>query len=303
MSIVVVLVLAVLSILALFVLASSVQIVRPVEVRLVERLGKYYRTLEQGFHLVVPVIDRVLRVNVTEQMVDIDPQTVITKDKLNVKVDAVVYYKINNPKYAAYNVDDHKWQLVSLAKTTLRSVIGQMNLTEANENREGINTKVEEVLDKETANYGVDVLRVEIQELQPPAEVVHAMNAVVRSEQEKLAAVEVAKALEEKANGDRMAAIKIAEGQQKSQILIAEGDAKSRVMRAEADAKAALLKAEAEAKAIELVHTAAATHFKGGAVEKARIEAVVSALKENTKIMVPPGTNLVNLLSDMSGKS
>src|SRR3990167_30643 len=148
----------------LFVLAvlfiASVQVVRPVEARLVERFGKYLRTLEPGLAFVIPLIDKVISVNITETMADVDPQTVITKDKLNVEVDALVYYKVSDAKSAAYNIDDYESQLIALAKTTLRSVIGQMSLTDANEKRADINTKIEDILDKELKAYGVDVLRV-----------------------------------------------------------------------------------------------------------------------------------------------
>ena len=109
-----------------------------------------------------------IKVNITELMVDVEPQTVITRDKLNAIVDAVVYYKIMDVKKSVYNVDDHRAQLTSLARTTLRAVIGKMTLTEANENRDDINMKVEKVLDKETDSYGVEVLRVEIQKIEPP---------------------------------------------------------------------------------------------------------------------------------------
>src|SRR3990167_9961213 len=146
---------------SLIVFIAGINIVRPTEVRLVERLGKYLRTLAQGFNFTIPIIDRVVGVNITEQMVDVAPQTVITKDKLNVIVDAVVYYKVRDPQKAIYNINNHEEQLISLARTTLRAVVGQMTLTQANEDRNAINNKLEEILDKETATYGVDVLRVE----------------------------------------------------------------------------------------------------------------------------------------------
>jgi len=255
----------------------GVNIVRPVEVRLVERLGRYIKTLEQGFHWTIPFIDSVISVNVTENMVDIEPQTVITKDKLNVVVDAAVYYKINDSYKASYNVDDHEYQLVSLSQTTLRAVIGQMTLAHANENRNDINTKLKETLDKETENYGVDVLRVEIQKIEPPDDVVASMNNVVKAEQEKIASYEKAKAVEATADGERMAAIKNAEGVKQASILEAEG----------------------KARAIELVNDAAAKHFKDGAVVLKQLEVVRDTLKNSTKLIVPQGSNLLNLIGDM----
>jgi regulator of protease activity HflC (stomatin/prohibitin superfamily) len=152
------------------------------------------------------------KVNITERMVDIQPQTVITKDKLNAIVDAIVYYQIKDVKKSEYNVDNHRKQLSSLARTTLRAVMGKMTLTEANENRDDINQRIEKVLDKETDSYGVEVLRVEIQKIEPPHDVQVSMNQVVKAEQEKIAAINFANATETRADGERRAEIKKAEG-------------------------------------------------------------------------------------------
>ena len=159
------------------------------------------------------------RVNITEQMVDIPPQMVITKDKLNAQVDAVVYYQIKDVKASIYNVDDHRRQLTSLARTTLRAVVGNMTLTNANEKRSDINEKVESVLDKETSSYGVEVLRVEIQKIEPPEDVQDSMNKVVKAEQEKIAAMDMATAAETRADGEKRAEIKRAEGVKRGLIL------------------------------------------------------------------------------------
>jgi len=154
--------------------------VRPTERGIIERFGKFRRLKEAGLTWIIPNIDKMYKVNITEQMVDVLPQMVITKDKLNAEVDAVVYYQIIDVKASMYNVDDHKSQLTSLARTTLRAVIGNMTLTDANEKRGDINERVEKVLDKETKSYGVEVLRVEIQKIEPPADVQDAMNKVVK---------------------------------------------------------------------------------------------------------------------------
>lgn len=285
------LVLAGVGAMAVVVLAAlSVQIVRPIERRLVERFGKYSRTLYPGLSFRIPFIETVRSVNVTECMVDVEPQTVITKDKLNVVVDAVVYYKVNDPQKAAYNVNDFEGQLVSLARTTLRSVIGRMTLAESNENRAQINANVEEVLDKETTDYGVDVLRVEIQSIEPPRDVVEAMNNVVKAEQYKIAATQQALAWQEKAEGEKQAAIKQAEGESKSKLL-----------RADADMRSAIMAAEGQAKAIELVNKAAREHFKDGAETLKRLEVAQASLTGNTKMIVPVGANLVNVITDALG--
>ena len=134
-------------------LASGIRIVRPTHNMLVETLGKYTKTAQQGFTWIVPIIQKTRMVNITEQMVDVRPQTVITKDNLNAVVDAVVYYQIKNVYSSQYKVDNHQQQLTSLARTTLRAVIGKMTFTAANEGRDEINQKVEEILDKETNSY------------------------------------------------------------------------------------------------------------------------------------------------------
>ena len=222
---------------------SGIRIVRPTHKMLVETLGKYKRTAEQGFNYIVPIIQSGRYVNITEQMVDIPPQMVTTSDKLNMTVDAVVYYKVEDVKASEYNVDNHKRQLTSLSRTTLRAVMGKMSLQECIQKRDQINSKVESVLSVETKNYGVDVLRVEVQRIEPPKEVQSAMNEVVTAEQEKLAAKDRAIAKQTEADGDRMAAIKVAEGTKQASILEAEGKAKAfKLVRAEFKDEAQVLK-------------------------------------------------------------
>jgi regulator of protease activity HflC (stomatin/prohibitin superfamily) len=208
-------------------------------------------------------------------MVDVLPQMVITKDKLNAQVDAVVYYQIKDVKASIYNVDDHRAQLTSLARTTLRAVIGNMTLTDANEKRSDINEKVEVVLDKETNSYGVEVLRVEIQKIEPPPDVQDSMNKVVKAEQEKIAAMDMATATETRADGEKRAEIKKAEGVRQGLILSAEGKAES-----------IRLVATADAQKIKVVNEAAQKYFVGNAQILKKIEAVEISLKENTKILV-----------------
>jgi len=257
----------------------GIRIVRPIQHGVVERFGKYSSTRNAGFSWIIPIIDKMRKVNITERMVDIEPQTVITKDKLNAIVDAVVYYKIMDVKKSLYNVDDHESQLTSLARTTLRSVIGKMTLTEANENRDDINAKVEGILDKETDSYGVEVLRVEIQKIEPPMDVQEAMNKVVKAEQEKIAALDIATATETKADGERRASIKKAEGVRDATILEAKGEAES----------------------IRLVNEAANKYFKGNAQMLKKLEVTQEALLENTKIILPDNKQLVNVIGSLAG--
>ena len=269
---------------------AGIKIVRPVEKGLIERLGKYTKTAEQGFNWIIPVIDQMVKINITERMVDVEPQTVITRDKLNAIVDAVVYYQIKDPKKAAYNVDNHRTQLTSLARTTLRSVIGKMSLTEANENRDEINAKVETVLDKETNSYGVEVLRVEIQKIEPPEDVQIAMNKVVKAEQEKIAAKDTATALETQADGDRRAKIKRAEGIKQAKILEAEGESES------------IIKvADAKAQEIKVVNESIMKHFKKEAQDYKKLETTADALRNGTKYVVDSKSNITTVISEAAG--
>jgi len=242
------------------VLTSGIRIVRPTHKMLIETLGKYSRTAEAGFTWLIPIIQSGTYVNITEQMVDVPEQTVQTSDKLNTKVDAVVYYQVKDVKASEYNVSNHKVQLTSLARTTLRAVMGNMTLTECIQSREKINTEVEKVLDKETDSYGVSVLRVEVQKIEPPKDVQEAMNKVVKAEQEKISAKDLAIATETKADGQRMADIKVAEGKKQAYILEAEG----------------------KSKAFELIEKS----FKTRAELLKKLEVTEKSLKNNAKIIL-----------------
>lgn len=266
-------------IVALVIVYYTIKIVRPVEKGIVETLGKYSRTAEAGLHFLIPIVQKMYRVNITEQRVDIQPQSIITKDKLNAEVDGVVYYKVIDPQKSIYNVNDFHSAVTSLTQTTLRAVIGKMTLTEANENRDDINTQVEAILDKQTDPWGITVIRVELQRIEPPADVQAAMNNVVKAENEKIAALDIAAARETKADGERRAEIKQAEGQ----------------------AQGIRLKAQAEAEAIKLVNEAAEKYFVGNAQLLKRLETVADSLKNNAKVIVPANTELVNVVGDMAG--
>jgi len=269
-------------ILVIFVLAIlglGVKIVRPVEVGIVEFLGKYSRTANAGFNWIVPGLFKMYRINITERRVDIDPQSIITKDKLNAVVDGVVYYRVAEAQKAIYNVNNFGASVPSLAKTTLRAVIGKMTLTEANENRDKINEEVEKILSIGVAKWGIEVVRVELQRIEPPPDVQDAMNQVVKAENEKIAALDLATAIETQADGERRAEIKKAEG----------------------IAAAIRLKADADGDAIKIVNEAAEEYFVGNAQLLKRLETVSEALRDNAKIIVPSGSDLVNVISDLAG--
>ena len=261
------------------ILFLGVKIVRPVESGIVEFLGKYSRTASTGFNWIVPGLFKIYRVNITEQRVDIDPQSIITKDKLNAIVDGVVYYKVIDAQKSIYNVNNFALSVPSLAKTTLRAVIGKMTLTEANENRDKINEEVEEILAKGVTTWGIEVVRVELQRIEPPPDVQDAMNQVVKAENEKIAALDLATATETQADGERRAEIKKAEG----------------------IAAAIRLKAEADGDAIKIVNEAAEKYFVGNAQLLKKLETVSESLRDNAKIIVPSGNDLVNVISDLAG--
>ncbi len=259
--------------------ASGIKIIRPIEVGVVEFLGKYSKTARAGFSWIIPVFHKMYQINITERRVDIDPQSIITKDKLNAEVDGVVYYKVTDVKKAIYNVNNFESSVPSLAKTTLRAVIGKMTLTEANENRDKINDEVEKILDLEVTKWGINVVRVELQRIEPPPDVQTAMNQVVKAENEKIAALDLATAIETQADGERRAEIKKAEG----------------------IAAAIKLKAEADGEAIKVVNEAAEKYFVGNAQLLKKLETVSEALRDNSKIIVPSDSDLVNVIGDLGG--
>ena len=243
---------------------AGVRIVRPTHQVLVETLGKWSRTVGQGFTWILPIIQSTRYVNITEQMVDVPPQTIQTSDKLNMTVDAVVYYRVGDVKAAEYNVDGHREQLTSLARTTLRAVMGKMSLTECIQERNKINEQVEKILDKETDAYGVKVLRVEVQRIEPPKDVQESMNNVVKAEQDKIAAKDFATAVETEADGEKRSAIKKAEGIRDGKRIVADG----------------------EAYRIKTVNESAKKYFTGNAQILKKLEVTQASLENNSKVIL-----------------
>lgn len=261
----------------------GIRIVRPTSRGLIERLGRYHKFAEPGFHWIIPFIDRMFEVNVTEQMVDAEPQEIITNDNLNARVDAQVYFRVldseENVKNSVYNVNNYRWQIVNLARTTLRNIIGTMTLKSANSERGKINAELHRTLSEETSSWGIIIVRTELKEIDPPKDVQETMNKVVKAENEKIAAVDYATAAETTADGVKRAKIKEAEGIKQAKILNAEG----------------------EAEAIRLVNEAADKYFVGNAQMLRKLETVENALKENAKVVIPTGTELVNVVGEMAG--
>lgn len=269
---------------------TGIKIVRPTERGLVERLGKYTRTAQPGFQYLFPVIYRMIKVDITENMVDVEPQKIITKDDLNAEVDAVVYFRVNNPPKSIYNAQDYKKQISSLARTTLRQIIGTMSLSDANSKREHINTIIEKELDKQTDAWGIEIVRVELQRIDPPEDVQESMNKVVIAERDKKAAVDFATAEETRADGEKRAAIKVAEGSKQSAILQADGQA-----------QAIVKVADAQAKEIEVINQSLQKNFRNAAVEYKKLETAQNSLQHGTKYVIEPKTGITNVISSVAG--
>jgi regulator of protease activity HflC (stomatin/prohibitin superfamily) len=276
-----VVVLAVAAIMFFFLL--GIRIVRPTRRGLVERLGKYHRFANPGFNWIIPMIDHLYLVNITEQLVNAEPQEIITNDNLNAVVDAQIYFRVKpdeeNVKNSQYNVNNVNFQIVNLARTTLRNIIGTMSLKSANSERGKINTDLHEILIKETNHWGIDIVRAELKEIDPPKDVQDTMNKIVKAENEKIAAIDFATAAETTADGTKRAAIKQAEGIKQARILQAQG----------------------EAEAIQLVNEAANKYFVGNSQLLKRLETVQFALQNNAKIVVPANQSIVNLIGDLAG--
>ena len=276
-------VIAVIVVLVLVILGMGIRIVRPTSRALVERLGRYNRYAEPGFHIIIPIVERMFQVDVREALVEAQPQVIITNDNLNAKVDAQIYVKVKadeeNVKASQYNVANYEWQVVNLARTTLRNIIGTLSLKSANSERGKINDELRRTLTGETSSWGIDILRTELKEIDPPQDVQETMNKVVKAENEKIAAIDFATATETQADGARRAEIKKADGIRQAKILEAEG----------------------EAEAIRLVNDAADKYFVGNAQLLRRLEMVEKALWQNAKIVVPEGTDLVNVIGELAG--
>lgn len=228
---------------------KGVKILRPFEKGVVERLGKYQRTVESGLVIIIPFIETIKKVDLREQVVDVPPQEVITKDNTVVVVDCVIFYEVVDPFNAVYNVVDFYQAITKLAQTNLRNIIGDLELDQTLTSREMINTQLREVLDEATDKWGTRVVRVEIQRIEPPKDIVEAMSQQMKAERMKRAAI-----LE--AEGYKQSEIKKAEGDKQAAILEAEGQAEAIKKVADADKYQEIAIAEGEAKAILNVYSA-----------------------------------------------
>lgn len=260
-------------------LLKAVTTVKQYEKGIVERFGQYKETLDPGLRFIVPFVDIIAeRIDMRETVIDIAPQAVITKDNVAVTVDAVIYYVVADPKALRYEIADFRFAISKLAQTNLRNLIGDMTLDQTLTARDRINTALRETLDEATDKWGVKVVRVEVQKIDPPQDIADAMSKQMKAEREKRATILSAEAYKEK------------------QILEAEGDKQNEVLKAEGDRAAAILRAEGEAKAIESVSRAAEEFFIGNAQVLKQLEVTQASLQDNTKIVVSDQSKLINIL-------
>ncbi len=234
-----VVILAVIAVLLFIFVASAVKIVRPYQRGVVEFLGRYQTTYDPGLRILVPFVQTMRMVDMREQVVDVPPQEVITKDNVVVSVDAVVYFEPTDPQRLVYNVANFMLAVTKLAQTNLRNLIGDMQLDEALTSRDSINMHLRQILDDATDTWGVRVKRVEIQRIDPPADVMHAMHEQMKAERTRRAQVTTA-------SGDREAAITRAEGERQATILAAEAAKQEQILKAEGQAQAVKAMADAE---------------------------------------------------------
>jgi len=253
-------------------LFTSVYLVQQAEALVVERLGRYHRTLDAGLHLIIPFLDttraalwtfvyptehgkyqrvttKIRRIDLRESVYDFPKQNVITKDNVTLEINALLYYQITDPRAAVYEVSDLPQAIEKLTQTTLRNVIGSMDLDETLVSRDTINHKLRLILDEATDKWGVKVNRVELQEVNPPHDIRHAMEKQMRAERERRETILLAE-------GEKRSSILRAEGQQESNVLRAKGEAEALLIAADSEARSRLIKAEAEAQAINMIQKA-----------------------------------------------
>ena len=280
----------VLLIVVVLILASCIKIVPQAYAYVVERLGAYQGTWSVGLHVKMPIIDKVAKkINLKEQVVDFAPQPVITKDNVTMRIDTVVFFQITDPKLFAYGVENPIMAIENLTATTLRNVIGEMELDQTLTSREIINTKMRASLDEATDPWGIKVNRVELKNIIPPAEIQNAMEKQMKAERERREAVT-------RAEGEKKAAILEAEGKKAAAILEAEAEKQSAILRAEAEKEKMIREAEGQAEAIMKVQKATADGIrmlKGAGADEAvlqlkSLEAFGKAADgKATKIIIP----------------
>ncbi|EFK96744.1 Band 7 protein [sediment metagenome] len=260
--------------LALYALARSLRIVKQYQKGLIIRLGKYHSTVDAGVVLLMPFIDSLIRVDMREHVINVEPQQVITKDNVLVTVDAVIYFKIVDPVKSEFEIQDFEFAATTLAQTNLRNLIGDKQLDETLTARDSVNADLRKVLDEATNQWGVKVTKVELQKIDPPKDIIEAMGRQMKSERDK-----------------------------RARILEAQGFREADILKAEGQAQAEILRAEASAKAIEMVAKAAQKNFTDRARQLKTLEVSEKVLSGSaTKWVLPSSGNLLNVLN-LDGKT
>ena len=269
----------------LFLLSFALKKVNQYEKGLVERFNAYEKTVDPGLRIITPFIERMYRVNMREQVIDVPPQEIITEDNVVVTIDAVIYYQVVDAKRALYEIEDFELAIVKLAQTTLRNIVGEMSLDVCLTSREKINVELRSVLDQATDKWGTKVNRIELQRIDPPQDIQTAMHKQKTAEQERRQLRLLATGRKEAAEQEKAAAILKAQGEKAAAILKAEGDA-----------KAVELVADAQAKAIKAVSESANQYFKENAQLNKRLDVVRDTFSQQTKIVVPASADILNVI-------
>ena len=275
----------IIALIVLILLSYAVKKVNQYEKGLVERFNAYEKTVDPGLRIITPFIERMYRVNMREQVIDVPPQEIITEDNVVVTIDAVIYYQVVDAKRALYEIEDFELAIVKLAQTTLRNIVGEMSLDVCLTSREKINVELRSVLDQATDKWGTKVNRIELQRIDPPSDIQTAMHKQKTAEQERRQLRLLATGRKEAAEQEKQAAILKAQGEKVSTILKAEGDA-----------KAVELVANAQAKAIKVVSESANQYFKENAQVNKKLDVVRDTFSQQTKIVVPSSADILNVI-------
>lgn len=289
----------------LILVISGIKIVPQAKAYVIERFGAYDKTWQTGLHFLIPIVERVAKiVSLKEQVADFAPQPVITKDNVTMQIDTVVFYQITDAKLYAYGVERPLMAIENLTATTLRNIIGELELDNTLTSRDTINAKIRSILDEATDPWGIKITRVELKNIKPPAEIQDAMEKQMKAERQRREAIL-------KAEGEKASNILVAEGKKASQILEAEAEKESAILRAEAQKQAAILKAEAEKQSILRIHEAHAESIR--MINEANPDEAYLTLKklealekvgdgQATKIIIPSElqklVGLVNTIKD-----
>jgi regulator of protease activity HflC (stomatin/prohibitin superfamily) len=266
-------------------LSLAVKKVNQYEKGIVERFNAYEKMVDPGLRIITPFVERILRVNMREQVIDVPPQEIITEDNVVVTIDAVIYYQVVDAKLAIYEIEDFELAIVKLAQTTLRNIVGEMSLDVCLTSREKINVELRRVLDQATDKWGTKVNRIELQRIDPPADIQTAMHKQKTAEQERRQLRLLATGRKEAAEQEKQGAILKAQGAKTSAILEAEGEA-----------RAVELVAEAQAKAIKAVSESANAYFKENAQLNKKLDVIRDTFSQQTKIVVPASADILNVI-------